>query len=132
MNVFNQQIVTQCVKRHASSDTAMNRLLAKLKVCQSRNHVELFQPFNITIMNTITTKQDYDVAMQRTEALIDKATSVGGFANLSQEEVDEFGVLADVASHYENDVLRLYPFRSTSNFATPTRKKTSNVMLEYA
>jgi hypothetical protein len=95
MNVFNQQIVTQCVKRHA-------------------------------------TKQDYDVAMHRAEALIDKATSAGGFANLSQDEVDEFGSLAAVASRYEDEVLHLYPFRSTPDFVTPTRKKASSVTFEYA
>jgi HTH-type transcriptional regulator/antitoxin HigA len=65
-------------------------------------------------MKSITTKQEYTAAMQRSEALIAKATDVGGFQNLPQEEVAEFGNIAASAGKYETEVLKLYPFKHES------------------
>jgi HTH-type transcriptional regulator/antitoxin HigA len=65
-------------------------------------------------MVSITTKQEYTAAMQRSEELIDKATAAGGFQNLPQEEVTEFGNIAATAGKYETEVLKLYPFKHES------------------
>jgi HTH-type transcriptional regulator/antitoxin HigA len=62
-------------------------------------------------MKIITTQQEYTAAMQRSEQLIAKATAAGGFQNLPQEEVAEFGNIAAAAGKYETDVLKLYPFK---------------------
>ncbi len=65
-------------------------------------------------MNTFTSRQAYDTAMQRAEELIAKATAAGGFENLSKEEVDEFGNIAAAGSKYELEVLKIYPFTGKS------------------
>jgi HTH-type transcriptional regulator/antitoxin HigA len=66
-------------------------------------------------MNTITTKQAYVTAMQRSEDLITKATVVGGFQNLSKDEIAEFGNIAAAAGKYETEVLKLYPFENKND-----------------
>jgi HTH-type transcriptional regulator/antitoxin HigA len=63
-------------------------------------------------MTKITTKQDYTAAMQRSEELIAKATAAGGFQNLPENEVAEFGNIAAAASKYETGILKLYPVKS--------------------
>jgi mRNA interferase HigB len=45
MNVFNLQIIIDCVNRHASSEKAMNRFITMLKECNCRTHAELLQTF---------------------------------------------------------------------------------------
>jgi HTH-type transcriptional regulator/antitoxin HigA len=62
-------------------------------------------------MEPITTQKEYTAAMQRSEELIAKATTAGGFQNLPQEEIAEFGNIAATAGKYETEVLKLYPFK---------------------
>jgi mRNA interferase HigB len=45
MNVFNLQIITDCVTRHAPAEKAMNRFIKILKECQCHNHTELLKTF---------------------------------------------------------------------------------------
>ncbi|MDR0582328.1 MAG: type II toxin-antitoxin system HigB family toxin [Prevotellaceae bacterium] len=45
MNVFNQQIISRCVIRHASSGKAMNRFIKMLMACEARNHAALLAIF---------------------------------------------------------------------------------------
>jgi mRNA interferase HigB len=46
MNVFNQQIITECVNRHASSAKAMTKFIKMLRECECRSHTELLKTFN--------------------------------------------------------------------------------------
>jgi HTH-type transcriptional regulator/antitoxin HigA len=66
-------------------------------------------------MTKITTKKDYTAAMQRSEELIAKASAAGGFQNLPENEVAEFGNIAAAAGKYETDILKLYPVKSNND-----------------
>jgi HTH-type transcriptional regulator/antitoxin HigA len=78
----------------------------------------MLQQFKYINMTTITTQQAYASAMQRSEELIAKATAAGGFQNLPESEVAEFGAIAAAAGEYETEVLQLYPIKSKHDIIT--------------
>ena len=61
-------------------------------------------------MENIHTQKDYDALMGKIEALIKKASELGGFKNLPKEDVKAFADYSVLAEKYEDEVLKLVPF----------------------
>lgn len=55
-------------------------------------------------MSTITNETQYETTMNRIEYFLKKATSLGGFANLSPNEVAELQTLSIDAEQYEDRI----------------------------
>ncbi|MDF7820269.1 helix-turn-helix domain-containing protein [Runella sp. MFBS21] len=55
-------------------------------------------------MSTITNETQYETTMNRIEYFLKKATSLGGFANLSPNEVAELQTLSIAAEQYEDRI----------------------------
>lgn len=70
----------------------------------------------------LKTRKEYDEAMQRIEKLLQKATSIGGFDKLSQEDADSLAKLSLLAEQFE-DSIPLMPIKTPSSLSEMIRFK---------
>ncbi|MEX2483799.1 MAG: helix-turn-helix domain-containing protein [Brumimicrobium sp.] len=70
----------------------------------------------------ITTKKEYDKVMSKIEALLEKATELGGFENLSKSDRSKLSQLSVIAEQFEDDI-PLMPMKAPKSLAEMLRYK---------
>ena len=70
----------------------------------------------------ITTRKDYDEVMSKIEALLQKATQLGGFENLSKTDKANLSQLSVIAEQFE-DSIPLMPMKAPKSLAEMLRYK---------
>ena len=65
---------------------------------------------------------EYDIAMEKIEGFLQKATKLGGFDKLPQEDAASLATLSQLAEQYE-DSIPLMPIRQPSSLAEMIRFK---------
>lgn len=70
----------------------------------------------------IKSRGEYDLTMERIEALLQKATQLGGFEKLSKEDAITLANLSKLAEQYE-DSIPLMPIKQPSSLAEMIRFK---------
>ncbi|MEX2482936.1 MAG: hypothetical protein WED10_00150 [Brumimicrobium sp.] len=63
-----------------------------------------------------TTRKEYDKVMSKIEVLLQKATELGGFKNLSKSERSKLSQLSVMAEQFE-DGISLMPVKATKSLA---------------
>ena len=63
------------------------------------------------MITNIKTEKEYRVVMQTIEALLEKATKIGGFHKLDRQEATMLSNLSKTAELYEDTVLGLMPLK---------------------
>lgn len=70
----------------------------------------------------LTPREEYDKTMVQIEALLQKATSLGGFDKLNKEDADILADLSILAEQYE-DSIPLMPIKAPSTLSEMLRYK---------
>lgn len=70
----------------------------------------------------ITTRNDYDKLMEQIEVLLQKATALGGFENLSQFDKANLAQMSVLAEQFE-DSIPLMPMKKPNSLAEMLRYK---------
>lgn len=70
----------------------------------------------------ITTRKEYDKIMSKIEVLLQKATKLGGFENLSKSDRSELAQLSNMAEHFEDNI-PLMPMKEPKSLADMLRYK---------
>ena len=70
----------------------------------------------------IATRKDYDEVMSKIEALLQKATQLGGFENLSKTDKANLSQLSVIAEQFE-DSIPLMPMKTPKTLAEMLRYK---------
>lgn len=70
----------------------------------------------------LKSREEYNLAMQKIESFLQKATTLGGFDKLSKEEAQQLAILSSLAEEYE-DSIPLMPIKQPSSLPEMIRFK---------